>query len=246
VKRILLPSCESTNDYALALLRQERPEEGTLVHTPRQTRGRGQRGSVWEGEPGRNITASVILYPVFLDPRRQFDLSMAMSVAVADCVAAVTGLAPGIKWPNDVLLAGRKVAGLLIESRLGSGRIAASVVGIGLNVNQASFPPHLARAGSLFGVTGREHDIEEVLQLLHARVLERYGALRSGSAAIHSDYRSLLRGLGQEGAFVVGRRSFRGSIEGVDEEGRLLVRELGGRLRAYGPKEIAPEDSAAV
>lgn len=246
MKRILLPSVPSTNDYALDLLRAERPEEGTVVQTLSQTRGRGQRGARWESEPGRNLTVSVILYPAFLDPLRQFALSKAVALAVADCVASLTGLRPSIKWPNDILLAGRKVAGLLIENRLLAGRMDASVVGIGLNVNQVSFQPHLQAAGSLLSVTGHEVDLERALATLHAALMHRYGELQSGSAATDQDYRSLLYGLGQEHGFVAGERHFRGAIEGVDEEGRLLVRESGAGLRAYRAKEIGFDIAASL
>jgi BirA family biotin operon repressor/biotin-[acetyl-CoA-carboxylase] ligase len=244
MKRILLPVVPSTNDYALELLHSERPEEGTVIQAQSQTQGRGQRGARWEAEPGRNLTVSVILYPTFLDPQRQFELSKAMALAVAGCVASLTGLRPSIKWPNDILLAGRKVAGLLIENRLLAARMDASVVGIGLNVNQAFFPPHLEGAGSLLGVTGHELDLEQALARLHAAVLERYGELRADSTATDKDYLSLLHGRGQERGFAAGDRSFRGAIEGVDQEGRLLVREAGGTLHAYGAKEIAFDNPA--
>jgi BirA family biotin operon repressor/biotin-[acetyl-CoA-carboxylase] ligase len=246
MKRILLPSVPSTNDYALELLRTGRPEEGTVVQAQSQTRGRGQRGARWEAEPGRNITVSVILYPAFLDPHRQFGLSKAMALAVADCVASLTGLQPSIKWPNDILLAGRKVAGLLIENRLLAGRVDACVVGIGLNVNQASFPPHLQGAGSLLGITGREADLELALATLHAAVLERYGELRAGSAATDDAYLGRLHGRGQERGFVAGERRFRGAIEGVDLAGRLMVQDSGGTLHAYGAKEIRFDSDAPV
>ena len=246
MKRILLPVIPSTNDYALELLRSERPEEGTVVQAQSQTRGRGQRGARWVAEPGRNLTVSVILYPTFLDPQRQFGLSKAMALAVADCVASLTGLPPSIKWPNDLILAGRKVAGLLIENRLLAGRVDASVVGIGLNVNQVSFPPNLSDAGSLLSVTGRELDLEHALATLHAAAIERYGELRAGSAATDEDYLSLLYGRGQEHGFAAGDRSFRGAIEGVDQEGRLLVRESGGALRAYRAKEIVFDNPAGL
>jgi BirA family biotin operon repressor/biotin-[acetyl-CoA-carboxylase] ligase len=239
VTRILLPEVSSTNDYALELVRTDPPEEGTVVQALRQTRGRGQLGAPWVSEPGRNLTVSVVLYPTFLDPRRQFALSQAMALAVADCTGELTGLDPRIKWPNDVLLNDRKVAGLLIESRLAAGRIQASVVGIGLNVNQDAFPPRLELAASLKGVTGREHDLEEAVELLHRRVLSRYGELRAGSPATERDYLSRLYGLGELLGFLAEGRSFRGSIEGLDQEGRLLVRETSGVAHAFRLKEVA-------
>jgi BirA family biotin operon repressor/biotin-[acetyl-CoA-carboxylase] ligase len=239
VKRILLSSVPSTNDYALELLRTEKPEEGTVVQAVHQTRGRGQMGASWEAEPGRGLTVSMILYPDFLDPADQFPLCQAMALGVADCVAELCRAEPRLKWPNDVLLEGRKVAGILVESRIAAGRLAASVVGIGLNVNQSSFPAGVEGATSLACVTGSEQDLERVLEGLHASLLSRYHELRGDAAATRRAYLARLDGLNEERRFLASGRAFRGAIRGVDEEGRLLVEEVGGTQHAFRLREVA-------
>jgi BirA family transcriptional regulator, biotin operon repressor / biotin---[acetyl-CoA-carboxylase] ligase len=244
VTRILLDATPSTNDYALDLLRGEHPAEGTVIQTLRQTRGRGQRDAVWESEPGSNLTVSVILYPVFLELRRQFDLAKAAALGVADCVSALSGTEPAVKWPNDVLLGGRKVAGILIENRIAAGRIDASVVGIGLNVNQTSFAQALGAAGSLRAATGRTIDLEAALEALHGALLARYYELRDTPERTARDYLLRIHGLGEELGFVAAGRAFRGTIRGVDEEGRLLVNEAGGETHAFRVRDVQMADPA--
>src|SRR5690606_12415094 len=131
----------STNADALAWATEGAPD-GALVTAEHQTAGRGRHGRTWTDAPGLSLLASLLLRPT-LPPDRLGLLPLAAGLAAADAVESVTGLVPRLKWPNDVLLGGRKVGGLLLESRLGDGP-ATVVLGLGLNVGQADFPPELA------------------------------------------------------------------------------------------------------
>lgn len=146
---IALDSAPSTNDLALDAERNGVPEGATFL-VREQTRGRGRRGNAWWAPPGDNLTCSVLLRPE-LDASTAAALPLVVGLAVRDVVARqlsdldeVTGAAPVlVKWPNDVLVGSRKIAGVLVESRLRSARVTAAIVGIGLNVRTLVFPDDL-------------------------------------------------------------------------------------------------------
>ncbi len=231
----------STNDYAWHLLEQRRPPEGMVVVADYQTAGKGQRGNRWEAAAGLNLTLSIVLYPDFLAARRAFALSQAMALAVRDVVAWHL---PGhqlvqVKWPNDVIVGRKKVAGLLIQNSLSGDYLQASVVGIGLNINQRHFPPHLAKATSLACVAESELDREEVMCDLFKTVACRYGQLKQqGTAAVQRDYLAALYGYQQIVCFrKKDGTTFTGVVAGIDESGQLLVDRPKGRAR-FGLKEV--------
>jgi BirA family biotin operon repressor/biotin-[acetyl-CoA-carboxylase] ligase len=182
--RLDVGSCESTQ----ALVDTTLPE-GALVVADHQTAGRGRLGRSWEAPPGAALLCSLLLKP---PPRRAIpELSLVAGVAVADAIEQAVGLAAQLKWPNDVMLRRRKVAGCLAEARDG-----AVVLGIGVNVNQTGeeLPE---RAGSLRSLTGREWDREELLGLLLDDLGLRYAAwLEGGLDAVYDGLapRDFLRG----------------------------------------------------
>jgi len=203
--------CESTQ----ALLGPDDPE-GAIATTDHQTAGRGRLGRHWVEAPGTAVIVSVLLWPPL--ERRAPELSLVAAVAVALAVEDATGLAAQIKWPNDVFLARRKVAGILAELRNG-----AVILGIGLNVNQTreELPTDAKVApASLRTVDARERDREEVLTVVLARLDRCYAAWRDGGLdAIYDDLgsRDFLRGrrVTVDGAAGIASR--------IDRDGRLLV-----------------------
>lgn len=225
-------SCESTQ-----LLFGPDDPEGAIATTDHQTGGRGRLGRRWEEVPGTAVLVSVLLRPPA--GRRAQELSLVAAVAVAQAVEDATGLAAQIKWPNDVLLAGRKVAGILAELRDG-----AVVVGIGLNVNQvdAELPerPWLP-AGSLRTAGGRERDREEVLELLLRRLDGAYAAWRDGGLEVlvpELAARDALRGRS------VTAEGVEGVAEGIEPDGRLRLRTAAGPLLVEsGEIVVAAQDS---
>ena len=134
-----LPSCRSTNQVASDLLSVKKPNEGLVVLTRNQTEGRGQRGSHWESEPGKNLTFSTILKPTFLPISRIFDLTIVASLAIVRSLADFGLESCKIKWPNDIYCRDAKIAGILIENAVRANQIEWAIVGIGLNVNQTKF-----------------------------------------------------------------------------------------------------------
>lgn len=232
-----LPVCESTNSEAQQLLIKNKATEGCTVLTSEQTNGRGQRGNTWEAEPGKNITLSVILSPVFLPVRQQFYLNMAVSLAVLDLLHAYGATDAQVKWPNDLYVKDKKLGGILIENTINSYSLQHSIVGIGLNINQLGFG--VDTATSLAALTGASINLEEVTCRLLELLEKRYIELRSvRHAKLKYEYLQALYRYQEMHQFIVDGKRTQGCIVGVDEEGRLGV-ELDGELRFFGFKEIA-------
>jgi len=228
----------STNNYATTLLNGGTVKEGTVVLTFRQTAGRGNGQTVWESEDNRNLTFSIILFPGFLAAGEQFLLSKAVSLGVASFLASKTG-GVAIKWPNDVFINGKKAAGILIENRIAGDRLQASVIGIGLNLNQQEFPAHLPHATSLAAATGRFYPPRDSLNELLGILFSCYQELREGKRRKTGKlYLQHLYRYGEPAGFRSGNRTFRAVIRGVDRFGRLLLEETPGKTDAYGFKEV--------
>ena len=152
---VRLGRVDSTQTVAFALA-ADGAADRTVVVAQAQTAGRGRRGRLWLDEPGASLLTSIILRPR-LQPARLPTLSLAAGVAVVEALERVTGLKPRLKWPNDVLVDGRKLAGILLESRIGPSPLV--VLGIGVNLAQRVFPADLAeRATSVRLATGRRVD----------------------------------------------------------------------------------------
>ncbi len=229
------PILDSTNQYALELLAKSRPSEGTVISTAEQTAGRGQIGRTWVSEPHKNIAVSIIFYPSFLAVPDQFLLNQAMSLGVADFLSKYLDGRVKIKWPNDIYAGSRKLAGILIQNTISGSRMRSSVVGIGINVNQNRFPADLPNPTSVFLETGKEYEPGPMLEEMYAHLEKRYLQLRSGNTAyLRADYRSRLYRLGENTRFH--RREgdvFEGSIQGVDERGRLMVKRTEAQIESF-------------
>lgn len=198
-------------------------------------------GNRWVSAPGRSIAFSLILYPGFLPPERTFLLNQAASLAVRDLLQPLLSQPVHVKWPNDVLVNHRKVAGILIQNTLGRNGISSSVIGIGLNVNQEHFPAHLPQAGSLRLLSGKTHALPELLEGLCLHLEQRYLQLRQGRyAEVDQTYHQSLYGKGVRLTF--GRpdgTSFSAHLLGVDHLGRLRLRHANGREELFQLKDVS-------
>lgn len=217
--QVYLPHCHSTNDVASGLSQNSIFTDGTVVITDYQTRGRGQRGTAWEGEPGKNLMMSLLLDTSFLNASRQFDLSICTALAAGGALRSTGLVNARIKWPNDLYAGSRKVGGILIENTLREGRLRSSVVGIGLNIHQNAFGNPRASSLELEGcVTDRDTLAERVCE--HFEYF--YIRLRGGED-LREEYLSMLFGLNEEREYVFQDVRFTGIIRGVSENGELVV-----------------------
>ncbi|WP_460912055.1 biotin--[acetyl-CoA-carboxylase] ligase [Spirosoma areae] len=234
-----LPTCQSTNDEASALIAQTDPAEGTVVITDQQTAGRGQRGNQWETQSGQNLTLSVVLKPSFLAATDQFWLNMAISLGIFDTLQPLLGDDLCIKWPNDIYVGDQKIGGILIENTLHGSAIAWSVVGIGLNVNQTDFQYPTATSLQQQAPLPNAYDLPGLLSRLCETLEQRYLQLRSGQRdSLKINYLQTLYRYQQEHTFESKGRSFRGIIVGIDAAGRLAIAE-NGQMRYFGFKEVS-------
>lgn len=229
-----LEETASTNDAA----RDPRYVHGDVIVARRQTAGRGQRGNGWCSEPGMNLTLSAILEPAFLPAEDQFLLSEAVSLAVADTLAQY-GIAAQVKWPNDIYVGGRKIAGILIENDAAGSRLSRSIVGIGLNVNQMKFDPAIPNPTSMKLEKGREFDLREILNRLLNALAVRCEMLRTDAEIIARDYHNHLYRSGIPARYSLpDGSSFTGTLMHVGREGELVVQHSDGQTHSYLFKEI--------
>lgn len=233
----------STNALAARMLSTNRPQEGTLIYAYEQCEGKGQKGSSWVSEPGKNLTISTILYPVFLEAAQQFMISKAVSLAIAEFLDDYASPV-SIKWPNDIYHKDDKIAGILIENSLEGNKIINTVAGTGININQASFPPGLPNPVSLKILSGQEYHLDRLLPAFCRKFDLWYGRLRSGRLSFISEsYLERLYRFNEPAEFItISDGSLRGRIKGVDGFGRVIIELPGGKERFYGFKEIEFSD----
>jgi BirA family biotin operon repressor/biotin-[acetyl-CoA-carboxylase] ligase len=233
------PVLHSTNEYAIELLSKSTPPEGTAISTPDQYAGRGQIGSKWESEPGKNIALSVILYPGFLAARDQFRLNIAISLAVYDFISKYVAAGVAVKWPNDIYLNDNKIAGILIQNTLQGSNIQSSVVGIGININQVQFPKDIAHPTSLQLETGQIYPLNDLIVVLCQCIEYRYLSLKSGNtAAQREEYLLVMYRYREPCLFkAVDGSVFSGCITGVSDAGKLQIEGENG-ITEYDLKQI--------
>jgi BirA family biotin operon repressor/biotin-[acetyl-CoA-carboxylase] ligase len=227
---ILLVETSSTNDVAREQARKG-ARTGFLVAASRQTAGRGRLGRNWESPPDRGLYVSIVLRPD-LPMTEAGKLTVLSSVATVDAVETVVGLRPQIKWPNDLMLGGRKLAGVLIETEPKENRLAFAVIGIGLNVRQEAgdFSPDVrGMATSLYLATGRMYRRADLLVAL-LQALERRLTCPFDEAREAWTASSLT--LGQRITLTTARGRKHGQAMGLDESGALLLRSDSGEVEA--------------
>ena len=237
VKRVSLVQVGSTNLYLSSLLKKK-PEIGpVMVVADYQDAGKGQGDHQWHSMPGENLLMSLLLFPAFLSASDQFQLSRVASLALIDTLNSLN-LAPHIKWPNDILVNRRKVAGILIENGISGKMLSHTIIGVGLNLNQTGFPQFPLKASSVALESGVFVDRNEITDHLLNSLMARYRQLMNGdTSGLERDYLEHLFLLDQPGEYVSGGERFTGTIRGVSDLGELLV-EHDGLIRNYGFQEI--------
>ncbi len=230
---------DSTNNYAANQLLTKRPPEGSVFVADSQIGGRGQASNKWESEPYTNLTFSIILYPDFLEVSRQFELSKTISLGVTDFLKELTDNV-AVKWPNDIYLGNRKVAGILIENSIRINKISTCIVGIGLNINQQVFVSDAPNPVSLSQATGKVYNLEDLLTGLCLKIDARYQRLLGGAyREIDEDYAGILYRQGIWATYSDENGDFEGRILGVDQLGRLRIETRSGKVNTYQFKEVA-------
>jgi len=212
---------DSTNRYLLDEARSGAPE-GIVAVADHQSAGRGRLDRVWEAPPGSSLLVSVLLRPV-LDAEHAHRVVMAAALALADAVADVAGFAPELKWPNDLVVGDRKLAGLLAEREPGTGDPRpAVIVGAGLNVQWTAFPPELAATATACNLEAGHHvDRDALLD----RYLDALGPRLDALDTVPAEYRARLATLGRRVRVEQPTGAISGTAVDVRDAGELVVRD---------------------
>lgn len=214
---------------------------GAVIVAEAQTAGRGRRGRKWISESGENLYFSILLKPDFA-PVQASMVTLVMAQAVAEAIEAVCGCNCQIKWPNDIVVCGKKVCGILTEMQVESDAIRYVVIGVGINVNQKEFEDQgLKYAGSLFGETGVETDRAELLAEVLLQFERHYedfckdGSLKSMKAA----YEAKLANRNKEVRVLDPKGTYQGIALGINDKGELLLRREDGTEEAVFAGEVS-------
>lgn len=238
---IFLPQTESTNSYAIDMLKNVNLVEGTVVHTANQTKGKGQRGSVWSADAASNLTASIILKPDFLSLKNQFFLYQVLALACYDTMAELLNNSQidiKIKWPNDILINKRKIAGILIENNVMNNRFNWSVAGVGINVNQIIFDGEF-RATSLKLESGQNFLIDEVLEKMCIHLEKYYLMLKNNKYdQIKQSYFEKIFGVNTWMNFESHGELISRFVKGINDSGLLVLGDKDGLLMEVDVKEV--------
>jgi len=223
MKLIKLDAIDSTNDFLKALASQDELENFTTVTAENQTKGKGQVGGVWKTQAGKNLTMSVLIKDFLFNNDEVFNLSLVVSLSVAEVLKTLNIPDICIKWPNDILSYNKKLVGILIENTLKSDGRIVSVAGIGINVNQTDFA-ELPTASSMAAVAGKSFDKEELAVLIVEKLKEKIQLWNTSSQNFWDDYFNFLFKKGIPTAFRDNNnQDFMGIIQGVSPIGKLQV-----------------------
>lgn len=236
---VKLYTTNSTNDYLKSLAKEENLEEDTVVWALEQTNGRGQMGTKWSTEPNKNLTFSVFRKVQQVTINQQFYPLMAASLAVKDVLKKLLIKNVSVKWPNDILSDKQKICGILIENVIKKGELDAMVIGVGLNVNQTEWED-VIRATSIKSQTGIHFDIQEILNMLLEQFHYYVKLLLDGDLQkIKDDYESYLFRKDKPSTFVKSNKEqFVGIIQGVTDQGKLILLEEDNIINEYDLKEL--------
>ncbi|MBP6312252.1 MAG: biotin--[acetyl-CoA-carboxylase] ligase [Flavobacteriales bacterium] len=230
---IELASTESTNKSAAELISLSKLRHGAVILAHDQTTGRGQRDRVWQSSPGLDLTFSIAVQPTGLRVEEQFVISKMIALAVHHVVQKVLKRDVRIKWPNDILVDRRKVAGILIQNELQGDKVGWSIIGVGLNVNSRGFEEYLL-ATSLSMEAGRNFDRMEILEAICLRLEELWEKWKNGERGIAEEYADQLWSKGRWAYVELDGKQTQVRPMEVDHTGRLLVEHDDGRVGAYG------------
>jgi BirA family biotin operon repressor/biotin-[acetyl-CoA-carboxylase] ligase len=244
MKLIELETTPSTSLYLTRLCDEQGAaiEEFTVISTENQTAGRGQRGTAWEAEPGKNLTFSFVCYPRFIDAAHAFILSELVALSIKE---TLDEYADGfsIKWANDIYHNEEKICGILIENVLEGTQVARSICGIGLNINQEVFLSDAPNPISLHQITGDIHETAHILADIMARFEAGYARLQTESLVVEapqiaSKYEAALFRRDGFHLFTDAQGTFSARIHQVKSDGRLVLEDENHSLRQYYFKEV--------
>lgn len=238
MKLIKLDAIDSTNDFLKGLASKQFVENFTVVAAEIQTKGKGQMGSVWVAEKGKNLTMSVLIKDVLIDLNQIYTLNIAVALAVVRALQSFKIPELAIKWPNDIMSYNYKIGGILIENSIKIDGSVNSIVGIGININQTNFE-NLPKGSSLAVIAKQEFDKQAVLVAIVQELKDAMIVLKTNPDSLWREYLSLLFKKNIPVPFELpdGDR-FMGIIQGVSAQGKLQILLENDAVVKYNIKEI--------
>jgi len=215
----------STNDYLHQLIDSGQADNLTVVIANHQTKGRGHGDNSWESEEGLNLTCSLLYLPKGIAADLQFCISQAISIGLVKLLEETTSRKFIVKWPNDIFYGDKKVAGILIENTIIGNMVQASIIGIGLNVNQVVFRSSAPNPISIRQIINKPVDLNMLFDELLRSVSFYFEMLDSSKfEAIHTSYLDKLYRLNEWYNFESDAGRFRGMIIGISDYGELIIK----------------------
>lgn len=238
-KLIWMESVDSTNEEIKRRAALQAPE-GTIVTADMQTAGKGRKGRTWQSPAGKNLYFSILLRPT-VEKNHASMLTLLMALAVQKAVTSLSGTQADIKWPNDVIMHGKKIAGILTEMYLKDDDIDFVVIGTGINVKKQAFPEELVNAGSIEDESGRMIDRESLLHQVAEEFQTLYETfLKTESLSFaRDDYEKALVSKDREVLVFDPAGEYRGFALGISENGELLVRMADGSIKNIYAGEVS-------
>jgi len=232
---------ESTNTEARRLYQSGKAKNGMVIIAEEQSNGKGHGNNAWESEPGKNLTFSILFKPVFIEPARQFAITQIISLSLWEVLDSILRKKKvSIKWPNDIYVGDKKIAGVLIQNFIKANSIDLSVIGVGLNVSQKQFLSDAPNPTSIILESGMEcpHDnlLDDILETF-AQQVEKYTS-SSSFTALTKHYLEKLYRMGDNAIYKDNKGLFSATISGISEFGHLLLTDNQGVQRSYGFKEV--------
>lgn len=234
-KPIKLDSIDSTNNYALRMKETSQFKEGLVITANYQTEGSGQRGKSWESLINENLLISVVVEST-TSIKNQFLLSKCVALSLYDLLSLYSDNV-SIKWPNDILVGKKKIAGVLIQNILKGNKITHSIIGIGVNVNQSKFKAYSPQATSLSLLLNKSFDISEIQEELLKCLAVRIKQLRNGINQ-QKEYLSALFLNNKVATFESQGRKFMGIIKEVSKSGKLNIQLEDDSITAFENQQV--------
>jgi len=234
-------SLDSTNDKALKAVAAGKMHEGEVVWADEQWQGKGTGQNSWESDAGKNLSFSLVLEPHFILPSEQFLLTQVVSLAIQQVLDRRIGAYTcQIKWPNDLYISSKKVGGILIQNLIKGSSFSASVVGVGINVNQEVFHSDAPNPASMIHFSEMEIELFPLLEEVIQQIDFFYEKIkdRNQRVFVQDAYLNLLIQKGSWASYSDKQGAFEGRIVKVDDFGRLQIEDRKGTLRLYGFKEV--------
>ncbi|MDO6674915.1 biotin--[acetyl-CoA-carboxylase] ligase [Tenacibaculum sp. 1_MG-2023] len=241
MKIIKLNAIDSTNTFLKNMVSKVVVDDFTVVVAKTQTKGRGQMNSEWVVEEGKNLTFSVFSRFIDLKVENHKYLNFCVSLSVFQALEALGLLNLSVKWPNDILSGNKKLGGILIENILKGSNIVSSVIGIGVNVNQNSFPENLPNASSAKKILGREFDLDVLLENILKNLKGYFNLLERKEYNLLEE--AYLKVLYKKNVPTMFKNSqnilFMGKIIGVSKNGNLQIELENETIQEFGLKEVS-------